>query len=267
MLGTEYTRTMGAPAQELRADFFMDTVKDEYASQQAGRDIFKEVERVRVIIPGAVATINVKNVDDQVRQRWRETYMAWKNGQAAPVAGLVLEEWPVLNRAQCAELRHREIRTVEELARLSDVHVQGLGMGGMALRERARAYLDDAAHEAMLTKVTKENDVLASRIATLEQHNHALADRILELERQAVRGYTPPQDPAELLRTPYQSANEPAIRQDIVSALDSFSAGEERPVRASRHARDWDAPEVNFDPAATAAQRAADLTLADLSAR
>ena len=248
-----YTRTMGAPAQELRADFFMDTVKDEFASHQAGRDIFREVERVRIIIPGAVATINVKNVDDQVRERWREAYVAWKAGQAAPVAGLHLEEWPVLNRAQVAELRHREIRTVEELARLSDVHVQGLGMGGMALRERARAYLDDAAHEALLTKLSKENDVLVTRLTTLERHNQALGERILELERLAGRGAARSDDLAVLERTAYQGANEPAIRQDIVSALDSFGS-DERPVRPSRHARNWDAEGLTFDPAADAGE-------------
>ena len=52
----------------------MDTVKDEVASRNAGREIYREIERVRIIIPGAVASIVVKNVDDTHRERWPAEY-------------------------------------------------------------------------------------------------------------------------------------------------------------------------------------------------
>src|SRR5215831_17320669 len=123
----EYTRSYGAPVQQLRPEFFMDPVRDEAASAEAGREIWREVERVRIIIPGAVATVLVKNVSDIERNRWPDEYRAWKAGQEVPLTGTPIEQWPVLNQAHCKILRYHEVRTVEEVARLSDVHVQQLG--------------------------------------------------------------------------------------------------------------------------------------------
>jgi hypothetical protein len=59
----------------------------------------------------------------------------------APLSGTPLSEWPILKRAQIAELNYRNIRTVEDLADLSDLAVQNLGLGGQILRARACAYL------------------------------------------------------------------------------------------------------------------------------
>jgi hypothetical protein len=188
----------------------MDSERDGLASVQAGRDIFRSVERVRIVIPGAVASIVVKNVDDSHRERWPEAYAAFKRGQEAPLQGMPLEEWPILNKAAIAELHHLQIRTVEELAGLSDVAVQGIGMGGQLLRERARAWFDDAEHEALTNKLLTENDTLRSRVSTLEQQVEALGQQMLQMasaaqhQRDAVplaHAYVPGQhDPVELAK-------------------------------------------------------------------
>jgi hypothetical protein len=242
--------------QELRPDFFMDMERDEFASREAGREVFREIERVRIIIPGAVATISVKNVSDVERQRWPEAYAAFKAGQEAPITGTPVEEWPVLNRAMVAELRHLQIRTVEELARLSDIQVQQIGMGGMLLRERARAFLDDAAHEALTSKALAENDVLRVRVAALEKqvdemarHMQSLAhqNRALGDRRPDFQTYVPGENEAPMseLRQAYQGMSEPdlpasagAVLPPPPSALDKLAA---RPVRPRRG-------NLNFDP-------------------
>jgi hypothetical protein len=253
--GNQYSRTYGAPTQELRPDFFMDSVKDEVASRDAGREIWKEVERVRIIIPGAVASIVVKNVDNSHRERWEAEYKAFKAGCAAPVTGTALEAWPILNRAQIKELQHLEIRTVEELANLSDVQVQQIGMGGMRLRELAGAYLDEAAHEALVSKVTAENDVLRSRIVALEGQVNELGQQMLGMlhqqQRQQVENahpfqtYVPGQhDPLAADRRPYQgNLVEPPAPS---SSLDTMA---NLPPVVRRHPR----PDPNFDPAAAGA--------------
>ena len=245
MLGAnQYSRTYGAPAQELRPDFYMDTIKDEPASAVAGREIHREVERVRIIIPGAVASIVVKNVDDTHRQRWPQEYTAFKAGQEQPLIGTALKEWPVLNRAMVEELHFLQIRTVEELANLSDIQVQRIGMGGQMLRQRARAYLDEAEHEALLTKTTAENDVLRSRIAALEAQVNELGqlmaasvarERRLGDERPAFQTYVP----GDVERQPFQGGT---IAAPPSSSLDALA---ELPAPRRRGNGD-----VNFDPAA-----------------
>lgn len=250
MSGREYRRDFGAPAAELRPDFFMDTVKDELASHQAGRDIFREIERVRIVIPGAVASMVVKNVDDSHRNRWPEHYAAFRGGREQPLVGLPLTEWPVLNRAQVRELEYLQIRTVEELAGLSDVHLQSIGMGGRMLRERARAYLDEAEHEALTTKLVGENDVLRSRVAALETQVAELGKQLVTLAHQRHQMADMPHAVATLV----PGADDPFQRQAYQgalveppappSALDGFA---EMPERAPRHRRRRD---PDFDPAA-----------------
>ena len=248
----EYRRSFGAPSPELRPDFYMDSVKDEVASHGAGRDIFREVERVRIIIPGAVASIVVKNVDDSHRRRWPQAYEAFRAGREAPVSGLPLEEWPILNRAQIAELRAMQIRTVEEMAALSDLAVQRIGMGGLMLRDRARAYLDDSQREALTTKLSAENDVLRSRVGALERQVDELGRQLLALAAAQPAGaghsfqtYVPgehdplqPRPPGVRQGLPSAKAGAGAAPAEPPSSLDSFA---DRPARPPREP-------VNFDP-------------------
>jgi hypothetical protein len=244
---SQYSRTYGAPAQQLRGDFYMDTIKDELASRNAGREIHKEVERVRVIIPGAVASIVVKNVDDTHRQRWPEQYAAFKAGREQPLSGTALVEWPVLNRAMVEELHHLKVRTVEELANLSDIQVQNIGMGGQMLRARARAFLDDAEHEALTTKLVGENDVLRSRVASLEAQVNELGQQMVRVADRERRFY----DDRHPYATHVPGDNDPfeqrkAFQGNLVepepsSALDVF-ANMAPPTRRRG--------ELSFDPAA-----------------
>ena len=249
MLGNaEYSRTYGAPAAQLRGEFFMDTVKNVRASLEAGREIFGEVERVRIIIPGAIASIVVKNVTDEHRERWPEAYRAFRAGQEPALAGTPLEEWPVLNKAMVAELKHLQIRTVEELAGLSDIAVQHIGMGGQVLRERARVWLDDAQHEALTNRYLHENDQLRGEIAALKNQVEQLSRHLLLLSdasRQrrdappALQTYIPgEEDPVEQAKTAPGAigARLPGIpgAQPAPSALDALAASGARPRRERR---------------------------------
>jgi hypothetical protein len=209
----------------------MDTERDGRASVEAGRDIFRSVERVRIVIPGAVASIVVKNVDQSHRDRWPAAYDAFKRGQEAPLEGMPLEEWPILNKAMIAELHHLQIRTVEDLAGLSDVAVQNIGMGGQMLRERARAWFDDAQHEALTTRLVGENDVLRSRVSTLEAQVEALGQQMIQMAAAAqvqrdtvpaAHAYVPGQhDPVELAKAlqPAGGGVMPAVPGSALDAL------------------------------------------------
>ena len=245
MLGNaEYSRTYGAPANHVRGEFFMDTVRDTRASLDAGRDIFIERERVRIIIPGMIASVLVKEVTDEHRERWPEQYRAFKAGHDAVLNGTPLEEWPILNKAMIAELKHLQIRTVEELPGLSDVAVQGIGMGGQMLRDRARGWLDEAQAEAFTSKMVHENDLLRSEVASLKTQVEELSRHLVALstrvgEREARMGgfatlVPGEEDPVELAKARLPGLSGAKVTR---SALDAIAA---RPIRShrSRHRQD-----------------------------
>jgi hypothetical protein len=259
MLGNaEYSRTYGAPTAQLRGEFFMDMVRETRASLDAGRDVFSEVERVKIIIPGLIASIVVHNVNDEHRQRWPEAYAAFKAGREAPLSGTPLEEWPILNRAAIAELKHMQIRTVEDLAGLSDIAVQAIGMGGMTLRERARAWLDDATHEALTNRLLHENDGLRSEVATLRHQVEELSRHLSTLtehlaqstdHRRGARSYVPgDDDPVEIAKARLPGL--PGVSA-VPSALDTLAGSlARRPASRRRREIETGTPPENLSEGA-----------------
>src|SRR5262245_11167061 len=172
------------PQQELRPDFYMDSVRDDAASNAAGREIYREVERVRLIIPGITATVVVHNVNQGHIQRWPQYYEAFKRGLEAPISGTPLEQWPYLNASQVRNLRAHEVRTVEEIAALSDQACSQLGPGAMEMRTRARAFLNDAVYEAFLNQVNAERDQLKVEVVTLQHQVDELSRQLMILGEQ-----------------------------------------------------------------------------------
>jgi hypothetical protein len=157
-----YTRTNGAdpraPSNNVWPRFFTDIVPDEIASVREGRRCFREEERVEIYMPGNNLNIPVHRVTDEHRQRWPKEYEAFKAGREPVLNGTPIEEWPALNRAQVAELKYLNFRTVEEIADANDLSLQRIGMGGRTLRDRAKAFLDDAHAIAVVEKTTAELD-------------------------------------------------------------------------------------------------------------
>jgi hypothetical protein len=155
--------------------FFIEPVIDRMASEAAGRPIYRDEERVEILMPAiANTTIPVERVNDQHIQRWPEDYKAFKEGLEPALNGFPLEEWPVLRRGQVLELKALHFRTVEDIAAMSDLAIQKVGMGGIQLRNAAKAFLDDAEHVALTEQQSKRIDLLTAE-------NTALKNQVEEL--------------------------------------------------------------------------------------
>jgi hypothetical protein len=146
-----YTRTNGGRSGANFPRFHMEAVEDPLASAAAGRPIFHEEERVEIIMPGNPNS-PVFRVTDEHRQEWPDAYERFRKGLDFSVDGTPLEQWNILGRKHVLELKALDIHTVEQCAKLSDIAIQKIGMGGLEIRKLAAAYLDDA--EA--SKVTTE---------------------------------------------------------------------------------------------------------------
>lgn len=166
----------GADMSRVYPRFFMDSIQDQAASEREGRPIFKDEERVEVIFPGNQFNKPVFKVTQEHKDRWPDEYKAFKSGQEMALNGTPLEQWPLLKRAQVLEMKAIGFRTVEEIAAMSDLAVQRIGMGGLRMKQLAEAYLEDAASQKVVSQATAENEKLKQQVS--EQ-----ADQIANLSR------------------------------------------------------------------------------------
>lgn len=161
-----YTRTEGRPdTARVIPQFYMDAIEDPIASRKEGRECWRSVERVRLIIPGS-PNQPVENVNDFHRTEYRAEYEKFKAGESEVANGIPLEQWPALKKQHVLELKALNFRTVEDCAGMSDTVMQRVPFG-MRIRDLAKAYLDDAYSQAELNKAMAERDARTAEVAEL----------------------------------------------------------------------------------------------------
>lgn len=176
-----YTRTeLQQGSGTVIPQFFVDSVQDERATAEQGRPIFREVERVKILMPGNQYLAPVHNVTDEHRQRWAREYEAFRRGIDMAPEGTPLEQWNILSKAQVHELKGVHLRTVEDVARMTDAAIQQLPFG-QRLREAAVAYLDDAAASALASRLSAENEQMAADMSLLKRQNEELKAQLNQL--------------------------------------------------------------------------------------
>lgn len=101
----------------------------------------------------------------------KRAYDAWKLGQETPVEGTPLAAWNGISREQADVLRTFSVRTVEEVASLTDSHLERIRIP--ALRElikQAQRFLASA-------DTTRYAQELAQRDRTISEQGQAMADQ------------------------------------------------------------------------------------------
>lgn len=166
------------PADERFVRFYLREKRNEQKSLEAGRPIYEMVEYVEIHSAGDHGNI----VDRPVRHFplgwdryfWPQKYAAFKAGQSQDTVGTPLG-YIGLNPGRIAELSHFKIRSVEDLAAVSDGNIQGLGMGARNEREKARDYLQTMKGNAPVVQLRAENDALRSEMDALKAQMAELA--------------------------------------------------------------------------------------------
>lgn len=168
--------------------FYMEAELDQAASAQAGREIWRDVEMVEMLMPGNMLTRPTAKVSDEHRQRWPQAYEAFRRQEEYKPDGRPLEEWPMLTKAQIRELKSLEFHTVEQLAEMSEVAINRIGMGARALKGAAQAFLADTKEVLPIKELIRENNQLkgqleaqALQISQMAQQLEQLNGRFLEM--------------------------------------------------------------------------------------
>lgn len=154
--------------------FFKESVQNVIASQQAGREIWEDVEMVEILMPGNLLTRPVCKVTDEHRQRWPKAYELFKREEEYRPEGKPLEEWAVLRPAMVKELKALDFHTIEAVAAMTEQAIQRIGMGARSIKSKAQAYLEEQQGMQPLNDMVTKNELLESRCAALETQNKEL---------------------------------------------------------------------------------------------
>jgi hypothetical protein len=90
----------------------------------------------------------------------KPAYEAWLSGQEEPPNGTPLDAWPGVTKGQVERFRLLHLRSVEDLANVTDPDMERIGMGARALREKARAYVKAKEGTSVMAEALAERDAL-----------------------------------------------------------------------------------------------------------
>jgi hypothetical protein len=151
---------------KLYVTFATVAVLNPHKSTLAGRPIHDDIDQVTIRTPGSQLTSIVSDIKYYMgRPVIAAKYRSWKSGQMQAASGTPLENFPFLfiKPSLIAELKYRNIFTVEQLAGLTDTGKQSI-MGGHELCKQAADWIAKTKGETE----DSEKKALLERIAALE---------------------------------------------------------------------------------------------------
>jgi hypothetical protein len=169
----------------LYVEFYTQAIQDEEETTKQGRPIFNDVDFIKIIPVGDKNTIvcrPVKHTADANTPpdtiRWANQWAAFKAQKEQPVSGTPVTEWAPLTKSQAMMLKGVHIHTVEALAEVSDANLNNIGMGARELRDKAKAFLAQAAGGAGVSKLVEENKDLRIKLEAMQNQLNALASNV-----------------------------------------------------------------------------------------
>lgn len=171
----------------LAARFYLRPVKDESKSREAGRPIYREEEYVDIAAPGDKTLVVSRRATEEDKLRFRRQYERFQAGAREQVTGTPLQEWPGCPESTRLELAHFGVRTVEELAGMSDASLQQVGPL-RALRTKAEAWLEAARGNAPLEKMAAALTEKDQKLAALQAQMDELKKQMASMASEKGRG-------------------------------------------------------------------------------
>lgn len=169
-----------AEGHGLHVEFYIEAVKQEFKSEQAGRPIYEDTEFVKILIPGDKNYCAERIATQADKDRFALEYARFKNGlkEEEQAIGTPLKHWPAMTRAMAKEFAAVNVHTVEQLASLSDTAKQAFGMGALEWSRKAQAMLDTAAGGALAEKYAAENEALKQQLVDMQKQFAELSAKV-----------------------------------------------------------------------------------------
>lgn len=172
-------------------------IEDRDASIKAGHYMSKDEDYALIMPRGGKDRIE-KPVDlwleqqgqlareGRIPQDWvdgfERGYERWKRGEELTEDGTPLKTWPVASPSQIRVCLSIGITTIEQLAQANTEATTRLGLGGIALQQRARKWLEEAND---IGKAVMALEKATKTVEQLTDRNTFLEGRIAQLEAAA----------------------------------------------------------------------------------
>jgi hypothetical protein len=105
---------------KLHVQFYLKPILMAGQSEVEGRPIFKDIEHVRVLVPGDKLNIIDRIASPEDKQRFAAHYAKFQAGKGDEVIGTRLEAVPWMTRSKVEEYKFFGVHTVEQLANAND---------------------------------------------------------------------------------------------------------------------------------------------------
>lgn len=184
-------------------------------SEKAGRPIHDRVLRIRVYAPGAkhnaipvfdierhMANGKVK-VNQHIAARYAKVVNAYKTNSETPeLSGTPLTSWPALDVARIADFKASGVHVIEALAAIPDSKLHEFPPDTRKYRDKAIAYLETAADNAPIEKLTSENAQLRGDLEHVKAQMADLISRLPADMAATAQAPSAPQPPDDSKRGP-----------------------------------------------------------------
>lgn len=162
-------------------------LEDKHKSIELGRYVAKDVDFAFVTPPYSKDVFKQKAEDwfkqlksdmesGRIPEEWvemyKEKYARWQKGQEMPLNGTPIKGWGVISPAQQETLIRMHVLTVEDLSMMNDEGIRHIGMGGMDMKNKAKAWLAQLNDKGKFTQ----------EMAALQQENMHLRNSVEKLE-------------------------------------------------------------------------------------
>jgi hypothetical protein len=162
----------------LHVKFFSKAYRNDEKSLAANRPIWEDKDCIQIMVPGDKHNIIIRPVWDQDIQRWPTKWAQYKAGQEQGQSGTPLKFAPFISEGMAEELAYMNIRTIEQLANLSDGNMPF--MGAADFKRQAQQYLAKST----------STDALLERLAAMEAELATLKGQPKEAPQDPTKGRT-----------------------------------------------------------------------------
>lgn len=167
--------------QRAYVSFYPKSVQLNHASMEAGKPIFKSQVFIRILQPGERDMID-RQATRADAIRYPAEYRAYCEGREAIPDGIPLAVLFPHHGDIVQALEFHRVKTVEQLAQLTDTQKQNLGMGGHEWQQKALRYLDAMKEGQGFAVLEHKVERAQNQLNRALEANGMLQQRVQELE-------------------------------------------------------------------------------------
>lgn len=167
------------------AKFYTQSVKDEALTASRGRYASREIEMIRIIIPGDKHNVVERRIKPTDAVKYPREYEAFRKMEDFVPDGTLLSNWGLISRAQVDDLKYQNIYTVEQLSQISDENLPALGLGARKLRKHAEEFLKASETGRASAQLVEENSRLSASVSLLTKQIEELSRRFEDIAGKA----------------------------------------------------------------------------------